>query len=157
VDPTTIPIPFTANTSNVQTANIINAGGLADTFYAADPFVMEFADGMPLQNVAWGQLLLSQISQQTRLITLDFAIEMTTPYLNQVQSSNAASHILRSMEQAVTGKHVPGAFTAPGTNLLVINSSLLGSPISFTCIGSFLATSRTTPLPEAPWYLNCVR
>jgi hypothetical protein len=60
----------------------------------------------------------------------------------------------------VTGKHVPGAFTAPGTNLLLINSSdayVVESPISFTCIGSFQATSRITPLPEAPWYLNGVR
>jgi 4-phytase/acid phosphatase len=123
VDPTTIPIPLTANTTNLQAANVINAGGLASTFYASDPFVMQYTTGMPLQNVAWGQLSLSQISQLTRLITLDFAIEMTPPYLNQVQSSNAAAHILRSMEQAVTGKPVPGAFSAPGTNLLVINSS----------------------------------
>jgi 4-phytase / acid phosphatase len=122
-DPTTIPIPLTANTANIQTANVINAGGLGNTLYAADPFVMEYADGMSLSNVAWGQLSLNQLSQQTRIITLDFAIEMTPPYLNQVQSSNAAAHILRSMEQAATGKSVPGAFSAPGTNLLVINSS----------------------------------
>jgi hypothetical protein len=30
VDPTTIPIPVTANSSNVQTATVINAGGLAE-------------------------------------------------------------------------------------------------------------------------------
>ena len=123
VDPTSIPIPLTVNTSNVQTANVINAGGLSNTLYAADPFVMEYTNGMPMNQVAFGLLNLSQISQQTRIITLDFAIEIGTPYLNQLQSSNAGSHILRSMEQMTTGKAVPGAFTGPGTNLLVINSS----------------------------------
>lgn len=123
VDPTSLPIPLTANTSNVQTVNVINAGGLANTLYAADPFVMQYTDGMPMQNVAWGQMSLAQISQQTRIITLDFAIEMGTPYLNQLQSSNAAAHILRSMEQAVTGRRIPGAFTDRDKDLLVVSSS----------------------------------
>jgi 4-phytase/acid phosphatase len=52
-----------------------------------------------------------------------FSIEMTSPYLNQVQSSNAAAHILRSMEQAVKGKAVPGAFGAPETKVLAVISS----------------------------------
>jgi len=123
VDPTTIPIPLTVNTSSVQTANVINTGGLGDTLYAADPFVMEYTDGLPMSQVAWGALTLAQISQQTRIITEDFAIEMETPYLNQLQSSNAAAHILRSMEQAAYGVPVAGAFSRAGTKLYVINSS----------------------------------
>ncbi len=123
VDPTTIPIPLTVNTSNVATANVINTGGLANTLYAADPFVMEYTDGLPMNEVAFGALSLAQISQQTRIITADFAIEMETPYLNQLQSSNAAAHILRSMEQAATGVPLPGAFSRVGTKLYVINSS----------------------------------
>jgi 4-phytase/acid phosphatase len=73
--------------------------------------------------VAWGALTLAQISQQTRVITEDFAIEMETPYLNQLQSSNAAAHILRSMEQAAYGMPIAGAFSRAGTKLYVINSS----------------------------------
>jgi 4-phytase/acid phosphatase len=123
VDPTSIPIPLTVNTSSVQTANVINTGGLGDTLYAADPFVMEYTDGLPMSQVAWGALTLPQISQQTRVITEDFAIEMETPYLNQLQSSNAAAHILRSMEQAANNTSIPGAFGRVGTKLYVINSS----------------------------------
>jgi 4-phytase/acid phosphatase len=122
-DPTTAPITLTAGTGQLQTGHVIDQGGLNSAFYATDPFIMEYADGMPLQDVAWGNLTPSALSQQSRLITLDFAIEMTTPYLSQVQSSNAAAHILRSMEQVVKGKKVPGAFCAPGTNLLGIISS----------------------------------
>ena len=39
VDPTTLPIPLTANTSNLQAANVINVGGLSAINLAADPFV----------------------------------------------------------------------------------------------------------------------
>jgi len=123
VDPTVLPIPLTANTSNIATGNIINAGGIGSTLYAADPFVMEYTDGLPMSEVAWGQLTPDTLSQQTRIITLDFAIQLGTPYLNRLQSSNAAAHVLRSMEQAVYGRKVPGAFSAPDTRLLVINSS----------------------------------
>jgi 4-phytase/acid phosphatase len=123
VDVTAVPVPLTANTTGVSAANAINAGGLTYTLLAADPFVMEYTDGLPMDQVAWGQLSLDQLSQQTRIITLDFDIQMNAPYLNQLQSSNAAAHILRSMEQEVYGTRIPGAFSGPKTKLLVINSS----------------------------------
>jgi 4-phytase/acid phosphatase len=123
VDPTALPVPLTASTTNIATGNLINAGGIASTLYAADPFVMEYTEGLPLSQVAWGQLTPDTLSQQTRIITLDFAIQLGTPYLNRLQSSNAAAHILRSMEQAVTGRKVPGAFSEPDARLLVLNSS----------------------------------
>ncbi len=110
VDATSLPIPLTAVTTNVATANVIKLGGLAETLYAADPFVMEYTDGMPMEDVAWGQLTPDTLSQQTRIITLDFAITIREPYLDQVQSSNAAAHVLRTMKQVVDGQKVPGAF-----------------------------------------------
>ena len=84
---------------------------------------MQYTDGMPLQNVAWGRLSLNELSTQTRISTELFNIELSSPYLIQVQGSNAAAHILRSMEQSVKGRHVAGAFSAPDTNLLVAISS----------------------------------
>ena len=113
---------MTAN-ATLATANVLNAGGLSATLSAADPFVMEYTDGLPLDQVAWGQLSLDQLSQQTRIITLLFNVEITPPYLDQVQSSNAASHILRTMEQAVISDTVPGAFGDARSKLLVVNSS----------------------------------
>lgn len=122
-DPAGKGIPLTARAGNVQAGNVIDAGGLDDIVYATDPFVMEYTNNMALRDVGWNQLSLSEVSQLTRFITLAFSIEMTSPYLNQVQSSNAAAHLLRSMEQAVRGRRVPGAFGTPRTNLLVIISS----------------------------------
>ena len=112
VDPTTQPITLVASAPQPSgppyaTGEVINMGGLDSTVSAADPFVMEYADGFPTNEVAWGRLTLDTLSQQTRLVTLQFDICMRSPYLAQVQSSSAASHILRSMLQ-VTGGDAAG-------------------------------------------------
>src|SRR5262245_28075950 len=123
VDPTALPIPLTPNTSGVATANVINIGGVITTLLAADPFVMQYTDGLPMEQVAWGELSLDELSRQTRIITLAFQLEMLSPYLNQLQSSNAAAHVLRTMKQAVTGDRIKGAFGSPHAKVVVINSS----------------------------------
>ena len=124
IDPTAIPIPLTANTQNIMTGNVINAGGLSDTDGANDPFVMQYADGFAPNDVAWGRLpTLELLSQTTRIIDTKFSIQVRTPCLSQVQSSNAASHILRTMQQAVTGSKVPGAFGGVGSRIVAAISS----------------------------------
>jgi 4-phytase/acid phosphatase len=123
IDPTSLPITFTASTTILYTGGVINVGGLNSISSATDPFVMQYADNFSLDDVAWGRLSLDALSQQTRITKLIFEIEMLSPYLNQVQSSNAASHVLRTMEQAVTGDSLLGAFGDSGSRVLVIISS----------------------------------
>ena len=123
IDPTGQPIPLDALTSSIATGNVVDLGGLEDTENAADPFVMEYADDLPLSQVAWGELSIDGLSEVQRMAILTQKIAMTTPYLDQVQSSNAAAHVLRSMKQAVIGSAVPGAFTATGATVLVVISS----------------------------------
>jgi 4-phytase/acid phosphatase len=95
-------------------------GGLQSVLSAADPFVMQLADGL---EVGWGQLTPDQVSQLTRLVSLQFDIEMLSPYLNRVQSSNAASHVLRTMQQAILHRRVPGAFGNAKSRMVVVISS----------------------------------
>ena len=90
---------------------------------AIDPFVMQYAVGFPTNEVAWGRLTLDTLSQQTRLVTLQFDICMRQPYLARVQSSSAASHILRSMLQVTGGVRLDGALGTPESKALVIVSS----------------------------------
>ncbi len=123
VDPTSQPITLTAYTPITNAGGSINVGGLATTTSANDPFVMQYADGFPLEDVAWGKLSLDTLSQQTRLNVLQINIAMLPPYINKVQSSNAASHVLRSMIQATLGSHLPGAFGNGKSQVLVIISS----------------------------------
>jgi 4-phytase/acid phosphatase len=84
---------------------------------------MEYADGFPTNEVAWGRLTLDQLSQETRLVDLQFGICMRSPYLARVQSSSAASHVLRSMLQVQGGVPLEGALGTPESQVLVIVSS----------------------------------
>jgi 4-phytase / acid phosphatase len=104
----------------LYTGGVINMGGLQSVLSAADPFVMQLADGL---EVGWGQLTPDQVSQLTRLVSLQFDIEMLSPYLNRVQSSNAASHVLRTMQQAILHRRVPGAFGNAKSRMVVVISS----------------------------------
>lgn len=126
VDPTTLPITLTsiAPLSKPYAAgNVIDTGGLNPTLLAADPFVMQYADGFPASDVGWGRLTLDALSQQTRLITLQIDISMRQPYLAKVQSSSAASHILRTMNQAIGGGSLAGALGSAQSKVHVIVSS----------------------------------
>jgi 4-phytase/acid phosphatase len=128
VDPTTQPITLVASMPETSgppyaTGGVINMGGLDSTVSAADPFVMQYADDFPTNEVAWGRLTPDTLSQQTRLVTLQFDICMRQPYLAQVQSSSAASHILRSMLQVTGGVPLDGALGTNAAQVLVIISS----------------------------------
>ncbi len=121
-DPTTIPITLTANTK-LKTGSVINVGGLKKVKGCADPFTMQYADNFPMWNVAWGRLTPNQISQTNRLVVLNEYIQTRTPYLKKVQSSNAASHILRTMLQAIKGANFFGAFGNAKSRMVVVIST----------------------------------
>ena len=119
VDVTTIPFAVTAGTSGSP----VDLGGLTAVGAAVDPFVMEYADGLPASEVGWGQLAAGGVSQISRLYTLAIDLEFRTPYLVKVQSSNLASHVVRSMVQAATGNAMTGALGKPSTKVIVLVAS----------------------------------
>ena len=120
-----IPPPATLSANAItQAGGIIDVGGLGSTNTAADTFVLQYADNFLLKNVAWQRLNLSEISQTTQLVTLQIDIEMRLPYVSQVQSSNAASHVLRTMSQARYGSSgASGVFGDDNSEIKVITSS----------------------------------
>jgi len=85
--------------------------------------VFEYAEGMPASDVGWGQLTAAGISQITRLTTLVLDLENRTPYLARVESSNLASHIVRSMVQAATGNGMTGSLASPSTKVILLIAS----------------------------------
>jgi len=126
-DPTAVPIVLATNApqyfSNYVTGGVLSIGGVDNSVDASDPFVMQYADGFPTNEVGWGRFTLDTLSQQTRLLTLQFEVLLRQPYLARVQSSSAASHILRSMLQVTGGVPLAGAFGTPESQVLVIISS----------------------------------
>jgi len=114
-------MPVTATAGNVLLP--VNLGGLANTAYAIDPFVMEYEDGLPASEVAWGQLDAAGISQVFRLYDKVIDLEYRTPYLAAVQSSNMASHIVRTMMQSANGHPMDGALGTPSNTVVVVIGS----------------------------------
>ena len=115
-------IPFAASVGG-NTGWPVYPGGLASVLLAADPFVMEYADGLPLSDVGWGQLNAGGVSQLLRLYSLGIEMGNRTPYLDTVQSSNLASHVVRSMVQASTGNTMAGTLGTPSTKMIVLIGS----------------------------------
>lgn len=119
IDVTAIPMDITLGTS----ATMVNLGGLSQVVEALDPFLMEYADGMPASSVGWGRLNAAGISQTLRLYNLTLDLQTRTPYVASVVSSNLASHVVRSMVQASTGNAMPGSLGTPSTKLIVLIAS----------------------------------
>jgi 4-phytase/acid phosphatase len=124
VDVTAIPFTVAAGTSGMP----LSFGGFGDVVNTIDPFIMEYADGMPASDVAWGQLTAGGVAQTSRLYTYILDLYFRTPYLDGAQSSNMASHIVRSMVQAATGNAMTGALGNPSTRGIV----LIGSDTQIT-------------------------
>jgi 4-phytase/acid phosphatase len=84
---------------------------------------MEYTEGMAATEVGWGQLTAAGVSQVSRIYNLLVDLEFRTPYLAAVQSSNVASHIVRSLVQAATGSAMPGSLGSPSTKVIVLIAS----------------------------------
>jgi 4-phytase / acid phosphatase len=123
VDPTLLPITFTNYPLVSNAGGGVNLGNLNPTAAAIDPFVMQYTDGFPLEDVAWGRLSPATLSQQTRLTTLQLSLVMRPPYLARVQSSNAGSHVMRSLNQAAQNVDLRGAFGNAQSRVVVVISS----------------------------------
>jgi len=114
-------IPITVGTGNSQLP--VSLGGLTSVALAIDPLVMEYADGLPASEVAWGQLNESQISQVFRVYDRLLDLEYRTPYMATQQASNLASHIVRSLVQAATGDAMTGTLASPAAKIVSLTAS----------------------------------
>jgi 4-phytase/acid phosphatase len=75
----------------------------------SENFLLEYANGLPMEQVGWGRVDLAMLKQLLFLHTAASDLTRRTPYLATVQASNALAHILATLQQAVTGKQVTGA------------------------------------------------
>jgi 4-phytase/acid phosphatase len=110
------PIVVTPGTDGAP----VDLGGLSTLETVVEPFVMEYADGL---QVGWGQLDLGGVSQTSRILNLVLDLEFRTPYLARVQSSNVASHIVRTMVQSATGNAMTGTLGTPSTKIVALIAS----------------------------------
>ena len=82
--------------------------------------LLEYADGKTGKDLGWGRLDEDGLREIMAIHTAYADLARRTEYLARVQGSNLLDSILRSMEQAVSGKAVPGALGKPGDRVLLL-------------------------------------
>jgi 4-phytase/acid phosphatase len=103
------------------------AGGLAEmrgplttAASLAEDFLLEYTNGMEGRDLGWGRLTESNLRQMMMLHVAYTDLTRRTPQIGRTSASNLLSHVAKAMEQAVTGKTVPGAIGKAGDRMLVI-------------------------------------
>jgi 4-phytase/acid phosphatase len=95
-------------------------GPLSTASTITENLLLEYTSGLPMDQVGWGRVDLATLKQLMDLHTAASDLNRRTPYLATVQASNTLAHILDTLQQAATGKAVPGALGKPGDRVIVL-------------------------------------
>lgn len=83
-------------------------------------FLLEYTNDLPMNQVAWGRVDLSMLKQLMDLHTAASDLTRRSSYLATIQASNALAHILDTLQQATSGKAVPGALGRLGDRAVIL-------------------------------------
>ena len=114
-------------------------GPLAQASTFAEDFLLEYADGMPMEQVGWGKVDTAELGRLLALHSDYFELMHRTPAISRVEASNMLFHIARTLEQHVAGKPVAGAI-GPVESKLVM---LVGHDTNLAGIGALLGVHWT--------------
>jgi 4-phytase / acid phosphatase len=87
----------------------------------SEDLLLEYAEGMRGTDLGWGRLTKENLARVLGLHGVYTDLMRRTPYLARARGSNLLFHILRSLEQAASGKQTAGALGHPGDKLLVLS------------------------------------
>jgi 4-phytase / acid phosphatase len=116
-------------------------GPLEEGMRVTDSLILEYADGMPLSQVGWGRVTPALLTQLLRLHSLYFDLTQRTFYPAQVQSSNLASHILKTIQQAASGRSDAGAVAPPEAKIVF----LIGHDTNIANLGGLIGANWWLP------------
>jgi 4-phytase / acid phosphatase len=137
-------IPLTVSVS--PGSSIVGFSGSVDTASTlTEIFLLEYADGMPTDQIGWGRLTRDQIAQLTQLHTLDFDLTDRTPYFAQTQGSNLLLHIRNTLNQAAVGIPLGDAIGGPRSKVVM----LVGHDDQMASVGGLLHAN--WQLPQFAW------
>jgi 4-phytase/acid phosphatase len=85
----------------------------------SEDLLLEYAEGMPLQQVGWGHADQAEIGRLLDLHTAYFALVHRTPTLARLEASNMLDTITKTLQQGVEGAAVEGA-KGPAKDKLVL-------------------------------------
>jgi 4-phytase/acid phosphatase len=87
----------------------------------SENLLLEYVNGFQGPNLGWGRLTRENLLQVLEIHAVYADLMRRTAYLARARGSNLLAHILLSMEQAASGKPVPGALGHPGDALLILS------------------------------------
>ena len=87
----------------------------------SENLLLEYANGMEGESLGWNRLTRDELERILEIHAVYADLMRRTRYLARARGSNLLAHIWRSLEQAATGKTVPGALGQPGNALLLIS------------------------------------
>ncbi len=103
----------------------------------SENLLLEYTEGMPMEQVGWGRVNLPKLRELLELHTASADLERRTAYLAVAGASNLLEHVVDSMQQAVEGKAVAGALGKPQDRVLF----LVGHDTNLTNIAGTLNLS----------------
>jgi 4-phytase / acid phosphatase len=86
----------------------------------SENFLLEYAEGMPKQDVGWGCVDGATVRSLIALHTAAFDVEQRTPAAARMQASNLLDQIRRALAQAATGMADPEAPGSVGDRALFL-------------------------------------
>jgi 4-phytase / acid phosphatase len=87
----------------------------------SENLLLEYMNGFQGPDLGWGRLTRDNLLQVLEIHAVYADLMRRTTYLARARGSNLLMHVLLSMEQAVSGKPVPGALGRPGDVLLILS------------------------------------
>ena len=86
----------------------------------SENLLLEYTEGIQGKDLGWGRLDADNLFHILELHAVSSDLTRRTLYLARAKGSNLLDHILLSMEQAATGKAMPGALGPPGAAVLIL-------------------------------------
>ena len=86
----------------------------------SEVLLLEYLNGFQGRDLGWGRLTRENLLQVLEVHAIYADLMRRTAYLARARGSNLLAHVLLSMEQAASGKAVPGALGRPGDALLIL-------------------------------------
>jgi 4-phytase / acid phosphatase len=86
----------------------------------SEDLLLEYAEGMKGRELGWGRLTRDRLERVLEIHSVYADLMRRTPYLARARGSNLLAHVLRSLDQATSGKPIPSALGRPGDEVLLV-------------------------------------
>jgi 4-phytase/acid phosphatase len=116
----------------------------------AENFLLEYTQGLPMEQVGWGRVSRSDLNQLMEMNTRYHDFMLRTPYSTQVVASDLAARIRNTILASVSGRAIPGELGTPQDHVILLdahdgNLSWLGGLLRLDWILSDQTFNATPP------------